>query len=823
MFHKNLLRNKELETSLSTSPVARLALAMALTVATVAVPTADAQRAGKELRKDHRPDTAELAFADREGTPKTAILLNADGSQGDVIHYVDYDGEAIVEGDIILHVDEHGHAAFDRQLLEGGTAGLEKSTGRTWNGRQWPGGIVPYEVDSGLSSQKVGWINDAIDEWESLTSIRLVPRSGEADYLYFSTHDSCSSSIGRQGGKQNIKVNGCSQGGSAIHEIGHAIGLFHEHTRADRDSYVEIHWNEIKSGKSGNFEQYSAADGMDLGDYDYGSIMHYSCWGFSVGNDMTIEPPDTNRCYTNGGYGDEYMGQRLGLSSGDVQGVAMLYPNVQMFAMNSAGNIQGTVLYDVDETDGSTTDIGGLQGAYNCVTDMDFEPGTPLLYAVSCEQPGAGSTLLRIEWFFGLTLPVAAITDGGSARLVTSLAFDPITDELYAIDYSGKGYGNTLLTINAASGAVSEIADLWGDQSEASSIAFREDGKLFAVNNTNNAGRGDTLFTIDIATGQARDIASLSGDRTAADTLRFGANGTLFGSRRNNSDGTGTVLFLVDTDDGATSDIDFFTGDRTHATSMAIRNTESASPDYKMMAMNSAGSAQGTVLYEVNEANTDTHDVGSPGCVTDLDYLPGTAWLFSLGCEAAGAGSTLSMFAESLSLPVMPRAVIQDGSGMRLMTSLAFDSDDSKLYAIDHVGKGYGNTLVEINPATGMVTEIADLWGDQTEASSLAFDANGNTLYGMNNVDNQGSGDLLFEIDLSDGETTNIGTLTGSRTRAVTIRFAPDGTLYGTRRNNSDGNGSVLFIIDPEDATTRDVGFFHGDRTHATSMAIRKQ
>ncbi|MCG8459261.1 MAG: hypothetical protein MI919_23545, partial [Holophagales bacterium] len=172
---------------------------------------------------------------------------------------------------------------------------------------------------------------------------------------------------------------------------------------------------------------------------------------------------------------------------------------------------------------------------------------------------------------------------------------------------------------------------------------------------------------------------------------------------------------------------------------------------------------------------------------------------------------------------VLSSAPIQSDFEPRLTTSIALDPGDLVLYAIDSAGRAWGKRLFVLWPLTGQVIDIGDLWGDQTEASSIAFNPSGNKLYGINNADNVGAGDVLFEIDLETAETKDIGPLTGSRTRAVTLRFAPDGTLYGTRRNNDDGVGSVLFLIDPDDATTRDVGFFHGDHTHATSMAIRRQ
>ena len=65
-----------------------------------------------------------------------------------------------------------------------------------------------------------------------------------------------------------------------LHEMGHTVGLWHEQSREDRDQFVRIDWANIQAGMEHNFDQH-ITDGDDIGDYDYGSIMHYPATAFS--------------------------------------------------------------------------------------------------------------------------------------------------------------------------------------------------------------------------------------------------------------------------------------------------------------------------------------------------------------------------------------------------------------------------------------------------------------------------------------------------------------------------------------------------------------
>ena len=77
---------------------------------------------------------------------------------------------------------------------------------------------------------------------------------------------------------------------------------------------MTVNTTNIRAGDEFNFEQTRML-GEDVGAYDYGSIMHYPRMAFSKDGQPTIVPKK-----------DVEIGQRRGLSDGDVATVASLYP-----------------------------------------------------------------------------------------------------------------------------------------------------------------------------------------------------------------------------------------------------------------------------------------------------------------------------------------------------------------------------------------------------------------------------------------------------------------------------------------------------------------
>ncbi|XP_054166664.1 astacin-like metalloprotease toxin 5 [Oppia nitens] len=152
----------------------------------------------------------------------------------------------------------------------------------------WPNGLVYYRIDNSLSSHR-RLIQNAMKNIESRSCVKFRQRTNQNNYIQFFKGDGCYSTVGKAGGRQYLSLGtGCHDIGSAMHEILHALGFYHEHMRSDRDQFITIHWNNIENGMQDQFQKISTKKNKIYTKFDYNSIMIYGNTAFSKNGKNTM-------------------------------------------------------------------------------------------------------------------------------------------------------------------------------------------------------------------------------------------------------------------------------------------------------------------------------------------------------------------------------------------------------------------------------------------------------------------------------------------------------------------------------------------------------
>jgi hypothetical protein len=250
----------------------------------------------------------------------------------------------LIEGDIIFCGDPNDRAVYATNF--------------------WPGGLVQYVFDANVTAQNRQRTIDAMEEWENVAAITFVPYDpGTYGFNRIRIRDSSgdeqptnSSSVGMVNGEQVINIVSWGTHFTIVHEFGHALGYWHEQSRPDRDTYVQIEWDRIIEDYDHNFDKHPTA-GM-YGPYDFRSIMHYgqcafSCCGadpavqcttWSCGSDLdncrtiTVLPPYT--------YLQDDIGNRSYMSLWDGKVMSFLYPEDDWYFVGTSGYMLGAGTYD---------------------------------------------------------------------------------------------------------------------------------------------------------------------------------------------------------------------------------------------------------------------------------------------------------------------------------------------------------------------------------------------------------------------------------------------------------------------------------------------
>jgi hypothetical protein len=240
------------------------------------------------------------------------------------------------------------------------------------NAPLWRDATVPFEIDPeiqafygspafaaanpGVRVESTRMIEEAVARWNAAASIKLRPRQGESHYLNL-----------KRGPKGNGGHTGATSSGEAVitfdfewslgtgwkvavrsmmHEIGHAVGLIHEHQRPDRETYIGFN---VPTATNGDLKLVTG--GTQVGAYDCVSIMHYIPRGTPP--DFFSRPGGCPR------FGDA---EDTNLSAGDIAALQFLYPPKLLLAMSPTGapNQAKTYVFSVTRADNGQA-VAGAQ------------------------------------------------------------------------------------------------------------------------------------------------------------------------------------------------------------------------------------------------------------------------------------------------------------------------------------------------------------------------------------------------------------------------------------------------------------------------------
>lgn len=303
---------------------------------------------------------------------------------------------------------------------------------------KWPNGVVPYVFDASVATANQQKFLNACRKWLNTANLTFVERTSSnastyPNYIRVVSSTVNNSFVGMQGGQQVINIVdwdsffGFSES-TICHELGHALGMVHEHQRSDRNTYVIVndgqngHPNNITNG---NFTQMGILDDTrNYTSYDYASVMHYDRFAFSKNGQPTIVPLDPNAV----------IGNPSGISISDKETMKQIYgtsPDTTAPTVTITSPTNGQKVNQLTTINGQVTDTGSgvhrVEIALSRDSDGRYWNGSSW-ETLQDSSPKLSTTLSGSTWTCNSTLP----------------SFDQGIYTVYAFAYDNRENTNTV-------------------------------------------------------------------------------------------------------------------------------------------------------------------------------------------------------------------------------------------------------------------------------------------------------------------------------------------------------------------------------------------